>query len=113
MSNYRIYYVTTAKPKVGKVEAAARWWAEKGIDEFRSKPGVKSVRAYITQMGLSGEAFPMEIWQEIEGYSAFDQWGEKTSSDVASFVTFFSELHQYYDLGPSRIMGEWSECYPR
>jgi hypothetical protein len=113
MDTYRIYYVTTAKPKTGKVEAAARWWAETGRKQFESKPGTKSVRAYITQMGLSSEAFPLEIWQEIENYAAFDQWGQKTRSDPAWFVTFFTELHQYYDLGPSRIMGEWSESYPR
>lgn len=112
MDTYRIYYVTTAKPKTGKVDAAAQWWTQTGRKQFESKPGIKSVRAYITQMGLSGAAFPLEIWQEIEKYAAFDQWDEKTRTDPVWFVTFLTELHQYYELGPSRIMGEWSVSFP-
>lgn len=113
MDTYRIYYVTTAKPKTGKVDAAAQWWANTGRKQFESKPGTKSVRAYITQMGLSGHTFPLEIWQEIENYATLDQWGGETRADPAAFIAFFTELHEYYDLGPSRIMGEWSESFAR
>src|SRR5262249_37297793 len=112
MSTYRIYYVTTGKPKSGKIEAARRWWAEKGRKLFESMPGTKSVRAYIVQFGLGGETFPFEIWQEGEMYAALDQWDQTALSDVAAYAALFTEFNQYYDLGPCRIMGEWPASRP-
>jgi hypothetical protein len=112
MSDYRIYYVTTARPKSGKVEAAGRWWAEKGRKLFESMPGTKSVRAYVAQFGLSGDTFTFEIWQEIESYAAFDKWDQQAQSDLKAYVDFHTDFHQYYDLGPCRIMGEWPGSRP-
>src|SRR5690349_20353554 len=102
MSAYRIYYVTTAKPKTGKAAVAARWWAEEGRRQFESKPGTKSVRAYVAQLGLSDQAFPLEISQELENYAALDQWTQQAEADPPRFVAFMSNFLDYYDLGPCR-----------
>jgi hypothetical protein len=113
MSDYRIYYVVTARPKPGKIEAAGRWWVERGIKLFESMPGTKSVRAYIAQFNLSGEAFKLEIWQELESYAAFDQWDEHSRSAAPDiYIAFLTEFHQHYDIGPCRVMGQWPTSRP-
>lgn len=112
MGGNRIYYVLTGRPKPGKIEAAGRWWVEKGITLFESMPGTKSVRAYIAQFNLSGETFNFEIWQELDSYAAFDQWDQQSKVNLDIYVAFLTEFHQYYDLGPCRIMGEWPESRP-
>lgn len=112
MSAYRIYYVTTARPKFGKAELAARWWAETGIKQFEAVPGTKSVQAYVAQFGLSGNTFTLEIWQEIENYATFDQRDEFVESNVAAYTDFHTSFLEYYDLGPSRIMGDWPSSRP-
>lgn len=48
MEAYRLYYVSTAKPKPGKGGAAAKWWKGKGAPFFEKVPGVKSIRTYAT-----------------------------------------------------------------
>jgi hypothetical protein len=113
MSAQRIYFVTTARPKIGKAELAARWWAEKGIKQFEAVPGTKSVRAYVAQFGLSGgNIFTLEIWQEIENYASFDRRDKLVEEDVGVFAAFHTDFLEYYELGPSRIMGDWADSRP-
>lgn len=112
MSNYRIYYVTTAKPRAGNVDAAGRWWSEIGQKQFETMPGTKAVHSYVTQFGLGNTVFPFEIWQEIEGYAFFDNCDSCMESDIASYRTFHSDFLQYYELGPCRIMGDWPASRP-
>lgn len=113
MSYYRIFYVTTARPKVGKVDAAARWWDEKGRTQFESVPGTKSVHAFVVQFGLGGGGiFPFEIWQEIEDYASFDRRDEFTEANVATYRAFHTDFLEYYELGPCRIMGDWPVSRP-
>ena len=112
MSAYRIYYVTTGRPKAGKIEAAGRWWAEVGLKSFEAMPGTKSVRAYITQFGLGAGEFPLEIWQELQSYAAFDEMDKGAEFDIAAYTNFQTDFNKYYDLGPCRIMGEWPASRP-
>jgi hypothetical protein len=112
MSTYRIYYVTTGRPKMGKANAAGQWWAEKGLKQFEAVPGTKSVRAYVVQFGLSGDTFTLEIWQEIENYASFDLRDQFAESNIATYTAFHTDFLEYYDLGPSRIMGDWPASRP-
>lgn len=113
MSPYRIYYITTARPKVGKVDAAGRWWSEIGQKQFEAVPGTKSVQAYVVQFGLGGgSSYPFEIWQEIESYATFDQRDEFTQANVATYRAFHADFLEFYELGPCRIMGDWPTSRP-
>jgi hypothetical protein len=112
MSTYQIYFVTTAKPKSGKSAVAAAWWNDKGKQLFGAMSGTKSVRAYIAQFGLTGEAFSLEIWQELECYATLDKWDEEARSDPNSYSAFLKDFHQFYDVGPCRLMGEWPNSQP-
>lgn len=115
MSDHKIYYVTHAKPKPGKSAEAARWWTEVGKALFEALPGVVSVKAYITQFGLSGGHMGLstgqcgvEIWQELENYAVFDKWDAACSVDASQFDELFDGLREYYDTGASRVVGDWA-----
>jgi hypothetical protein len=63
MSAYRIYYVTTGRPKSGKSAVAGRWWAEKGRKLFESI--TKHISKYIWSFGVS---FFKSRGKTTEGY---------------------------------------------
>ncbi len=108
MDMYRLYFVSTAKTRPGKSSAAAEWWNEKGNPVFGSLSGVKSVKIYASQFGLGGE-YSIEIWYEVENYAVMDQWDEDIAADPQKFGPIFEEFEDLFDLGPSRLVGDWPE----
>ena len=110
MGMYRIYFVETAKPKPGKSDTATKWWREKGKAFYESLPGVKSVRAYVSQFGLGG-AYGLEIWTEVENYAAMDRWDEDIAANPQKYGPAIREFHDLFESGPSRLMGDWPESH--
>ena len=108
MAMYNLYYVFTARNRPGKSGAAARWWQEKGQAFYESFPGVKSVRAYAGQFGLSG-TYSYEIWTEIENYAVMDRWDEVIAADPEKYGPTLREYGEIFESGPARLVGDWPE----
>lgn len=108
MTNYRIFYVNTAKSKPGKSNAAAKWWGAYGISSFGALPGVKSVQAFASQFCFAG-TFNIEIWQELESYAVLDKWDEEAVANPDHYEKFLSDFDDLFERGPSRLMGDWPE----
>lgn len=108
MDAYGIFFVGTARTKPGKAAAAAQWWGEKGYDSYRSLPGVKSLRTYAGQFGLSGD-YGIEFWYEVDNYAVMDRWDEAIAADPQEYGPLFEEFAEFFDVGPSRMMGDWLE----
>jgi len=107
MGVYRLYHVSTAKVKPGKMDEFTKWWREKGKAFSESAPGTKSVKAYAAQFRLGGE-YGLEIWIEIENYASYDRLDE----DILANPQKYAAWHEAQDLvewGPSRLMGDWPE----
>jgi hypothetical protein len=108
MEMYRLFYVATARSKPGKSTEAAKWWAEKGQTFYESLPGVKSLRTYAGQFGLSGD-YGLEFWYEVEDYGVMDRWDADILERPDEYGPIFKEYNDLFESGPSRLMGEWPE----
>jgi hypothetical protein len=107
MGQYRIFIVSTAKARPGKVDEVAEWWREKGKPLFEATPGTKSVNAYTVQFGLGGE-YGIEIWSEVEDYASFDRLDEDILDNPQKYGSW-REARELIEWGPTRIMGDWPE----
>ena len=105
---YRIFYVSTARPRPGKGSEAANWWKETGKPFFESIPGVKSLQTFAGQFGLSGE-YGIEFWYELENYAVMDLWDKDVAANPQKYGSIFQEFNELFDSGPSRVMGDWPE----
>lgn len=111
MEAYKLYWVSLAKIKPGKFAEAAKWWREKAAPDIRSDPWCKSLRCYAVQFGLGGE-YSIEIWNEISSYADFDaidQFWMEASDKVKQKLAISKEGIEYFEWGPSRLMGDWPE----
>ena len=106
MEKYRIYHVSTAKIKPGKQKDAVKWWQEKGKAVHESMPGSRSAKAFAVQFGLGGSR--IEIWTEMENYAAYDRVDEDLEANPQKCGAL-GEGHDFFDWGPSRVMGDWPE----
>ena len=112
MSDYRIYWVATAKPRPSlEPGVLEKWWRERGKGLHESIPGVKSVRVYQGQWGLGSGQYPLEIWLELENYAAFDRIDEDVMTNMGKWSDTLKEVGEYWESGPYfRLVGEWPEC---
>ena len=111
MGTYKIYWVGQMKIKPGKFAEALRWWKEKGEPDIKSNAWTKSLKCYGVQFGFGGE-YTIEIWQEIESYAAFDEidkFWEEGSDATKKKTELWKEGNEYFEWGPSRLMGDWPE----
>ena len=111
MSEYKLYFVGTAKIKSGKFVEATKWWGEKGLPDLRTRPWAKSVKSYAVQFGL-GEEYGIETWTEIENYAALDDmdnWIIEDQERAEENRKMWQEANEYFEWGPSRLMGDWPE----
>jgi hypothetical protein len=102
---FRIFVVSTGKPKPGKNRELAEWWTNKGEALFKSLPGTKDVNTYAVQFRLGGE-YVIEIWREVENYASLDQADEEIVSNPKKYGPFV-EVRELIEFGPTRIMGDW------
>jgi len=54
----------------------------------------------------------MEIWTELESYASFDEmdkFWEEDSDDAKKFGKVWKEANDYFEWGPTRLMGDWPE----
>jgi hypothetical protein len=111
MTEYKLYFVSTAKIKSGKFVEATKWWGEKGLPDIKTRPWAKSVKSYAGQFGL-GEEFGIETWTEIENYAALDKmdnWIIEDQERAEENRKMWQEANDYFEWGPSRLMGDWPE----
>jgi hypothetical protein len=111
MADYKLFMVSTFKIKPGKGVEATKFWREKGLPDIRSRPWVKSLRCYAGQFGLAGE-YQIEVWEEIENYAAMDAmdtWIEEDPKRMMKLIEMWKEGNDYFEPGPSRLMGDWPE----
>ena len=105
MAQYRIFHVSTLKARPGKRVESERWWTERGKAMYESVPGVKSVNAYAAQFGLGSE-YQIEVWLELESYSAFDQADQDVASNPQKYAAL-AETDELFEAGPARLVGDW------
>ena len=111
MAEYKLFMVETANMKAGKGPEAARWWREKGLPHLRSLPWARSVKSYAVQFGLGGE-YAIETWVEIEDYAAMDvmdNWWIEDPERAERTRNMWKEAAEYFEWGPTRLMGDWPE----
>ena len=111
MDLYKLYWVGQGKIRPGKFSEAIQWWTEKAAPDILSDPWTKSLKCYASQFGLGGE-YTIEIWQEIESYGSFDEMDEfwvKESDASKKKLEIMKEGNEYFEWGPSRLMGDWPE----
>lgn len=106
MGLYGIFFVGTAKTHVGKGREAADWWLEKGEAGFKSLPGVISLRTLVSQFSLGGE-YAIEFWYEIEDYGVLDSWDQAIVDTPEKYGPLLREFNEYFESGPSRLVGDW------
>ena len=111
MEKYKLYWVGQGKVKTGKYIEAIKWWKEKAAPDILADPWTKSLKCFAGQFGLGGE-YTIEIWQEIESYAAFDKmdkFWEEDSDSANKKLEIMKEGNEFFDWGPSRLMGDWPE----
>ena len=111
MAEYKLYMVSTAKIKSGKFVEATKWWGEKGLPDLRTRPWTKSVKSYAVQFHLGGE-YTIETWTEIEDYAAMDvmdNWIIEDPERAKENRDMWQEANDYFEWGPTRLMGDWPE----
>ena len=111
MQAYKLYWVGQAKIKPGKFAEAIKWWKEKAEPDILADPWTKSLRCYAVQFGLGGE-YTIEFWQEIGSYGDFDKidkFWEEGSKRTKEKIEISQEGNEYFEWGPSRLMGDWPE----
>ena len=112
MEEYKLYWVGQAKIKPGKLAEATMFWREVGAPDILSDPWTKSLRCFATQFGLGGGEYTIEVWQEIENYAAFDLMDKDIFDNPAKYKKkreIWKEADDYFEWGPSRLMGGWPE----
>ena len=111
MEQYKLYWVHLAKIKPGKFAEAAKWWKEKAEPDILADPWTKSLKCYAVQFGLGGE-YSIEFWQEIGSYGDFDKidkFWEEGSKRTKEKLEISLEGNNYFEWGPSRLIGDWPE----
>jgi hypothetical protein len=111
MKKYKLYWVGQGKIRPGKYDEAQKWWVEKAAPNIVADPWTKSLSCYAVQFGLGGE-YSIEIWHEIESYGSFDVidnfWFEGSEA-AKKKLEIMQEGQEYFEWGPSKLMGDWPE----
>ncbi len=103
------YWVSQFKIKSGMDFKAVEWWKAKGEPDFLADPITKSLKTYAVQFALGGD-YTVEIWRELENYSAFDQLkanAQKHSEFYTGSAKHLAEAKEIIEWGPARMMQEW------
>ena len=102
---FRLFIVSTGKAKPGKADDLAKWFRDGGISSWEALPRTRGVDVYGVQFGLGGE-FGIEIWSEVEDYATFDLTDQELLDNPEKY-SWFGELSELMDWGPTRIMGDF------
>lgn len=103
-STYRAFYVATFAVEPGKTKEAVAWFTD-AVGIWSRLPGVLSVTVYTAQFSL-GPDHGIEVWCEIENYSALDRWDELTGEIQAEWVAHAQGAAGVVRTGPARIVGD-------
>lgn len=103
-SSYRAFYVATFDVEPGKMKEALTWFSD-AVSIWSRLPGVLSVTVYTTQFAL-GPRHGVEVWTEIEDYSALDRWDELSGQLQADFIAHAQAAPGVVRSGPARIVGD-------